>query len=93
MAYLSRLLGASTALVSITSAVLQSYVNRRLAEKYHGRVIRPETVKKEVTTLQTVWNWGKRNGQVPSPFPSSSLDDPKGKEKPPFRTFAPSHRT
>jgi hypothetical protein len=56
MAHLSRLLGASTSLVAISSAVLQSYVNRRAAEKYHGRVIRPETVKKEVATFQTVWN-------------------------------------
>lgn len=87
MAHLKRLLGASTSLASVTSAELQSYVNRRAAEKYHGRTIKPQTVKKEVATLQTVWNWGKRNGHVPSPFPSGSLDFPKGKEKAPFRTY------
>lgn len=87
MSHLKRLLGEKTAIIAISTAELQAYVNRRAAETYHGRVIRPETVKKEVSTLQTIWNWGKRNGHVPVPYPSGALDYPKGKEKPPFRTY------
>lgn len=87
MAHLRRVLGASTPTGSITSAELQIYVNRRSAEKYHGRAIKPQTVTKEVSTLQTVWNWAKRNGHVPHPFPAGSLDYPKGKETAPFRMY------
>src|SRR5690606_34662031 len=73
--------------VSISTAGLQAYVNRPAAEKYHGRVIRPETVKKEISTLQTICNRGKRNGRVSVRYPSGALDYPKGREKPPFRTY------
>jgi len=44
MAHLKRLLGAATSTASITTAELQSYVNRRSAERDHGRTLMPRSV-------------------------------------------------
>ena len=45
------------------------------------------TIKKEVDTLRSAWNWAKRMGQVQADFPGAGLVYPKGKEKLPFMTW------
>jgi integrase len=89
-AHVTRLLGASRELSSVTGQDLQErYVNRRAAEKHHGRPIKRETIKKELDTLRMVWNRAYRQGVsgVTCPFPAGKLTFPKTKTKEPFRTW------
>lgn len=74
LAHVRRLLSGTTRVTAVTSATLQGYVDRRAAEKFRGRAIKPQTVRKEVATFQTVWNWGYRNGHVPAPCPATRID-------------------
>jgi integrase len=46
------------------------------------------TIKKEVVTLRTVWNWALQRKVVEVPFPGKRLKYPKSAEKPPFLPFA-----
>jgi integrase len=81
--HLLRVLGTSRTLTGIGRTELQEYVNKRVKEGV-GR----ETIKKELATLRMVWN---RSPAAPVSYPkldrSQSLVFPKGKEKPPFRTW------
>ena len=48
---------------------LQRYVEARHKEKWGGRFIGPETIRREVSTFRTVWNWAKEEyveGNSPS---------------------------
>ncbi|WP_339613040.1 hypothetical protein [uncultured Rubinisphaera sp.] len=45
------------------------------------------TIKKELATLRTLWNWAKKEELVNLPFPYSGLIFPKETEKPPFQTW------
>jgi integrase len=85
--HLTRVLGGGLALAEVTTAAVQRYVDVRTAEKYHGKPINPVTVRKEVATLVTVWNWGHRRGHAAGACPTKGVTFPKGKEKPPFRTY------
>jgi len=85
--HLIRLLGADTPVALVTTALVQGYVDRRAAEKYRTKPIKPQTVRKEVATLITVWNWASRRGHVTPPCATKGITFPKGKEKPQFRTF------
>lgn len=87
MRHLERLLGGKTPVVRVTTAAIQQYIDRRAGEKYLGRAIKPQTVKKEVATLVTVWNWAARRDHVPAPCSTKGLTFPKEKEKPLFRTY------
>jgi hypothetical protein len=49
--HLCRILGANSALSEINGDVLQDYVNTRAKEKWHGELIAPDTIKKELSTL------------------------------------------
>jgi integrase len=73
---------------SIDIPALQEYINKRQREKgRHGR-LSPTTIRKEIATLRTVWNWGKRSKLVKEPFPDiKGLKYAKGKEKPPYMPF------
>jgi integrase len=85
--HLVRLLGSRTPVERLNTATLQSYVDRRSTETYRGKPIKPQTVRKEVATLITIWNWAHRRGHVPSPCSTKGLTFPKGREKPQFRTY------
>lgn len=87
LGHLRRLLGASTPTTRVTTQAVQQYVDSRAAEKYRGRPIRPTTVRKELATFQTVWNWAHRRGHVPAASPAKGITFPKEREKPPFRTY------
>lgn len=81
--HLARLLKESTEAEALNLAALQKYVMDRVAEG-----VESATAKKEIVTLRTCWNWGTRMGMVKGAFPNKGLRFPKGKEKPPFMTFA-----
>jgi integrase len=87
MRHLERLLGAGTPLPELTTAAVQSYIDRRAKESYRKKPIKPQTVKKEVATLVTVWNWAHRRGHAPAPCSVKGVTFPKGKEKAQFRTY------
>lgn len=58
--------------------VIQDFINARAEES-----ISPVTIKKEIGTLRTVWNFGKQNKLISDDFPRG-LRFPKGQEKPPY---------
>jgi len=60
---------------------LQRHIERRVKES-----ISPVTVRKEVGTLRTAWNWARANGLLAVAYPDNSLVYPKTDEKPPFQT-------
>ena len=66
---------------------LQGYVERRAkAPGHRGRALSPATIRKELVTLRTAWNWGVKMGHVAGRFPNGGLRYPKHDEKPPFQT-------
>ena len=85
-----RLLREKTELNSVTGPTLQtSYVNQRLREpgKRPGTTVSPDTVQKEIATLQMVWNRAFRSKTgVNVECPTGELTYPKPRQKPPFQT-------
>jgi integrase len=80
-------LGERHSIRSLSLADLQRHVDRRAKAKgIHGR-LSPATIRKEIVTLRTSWNWGVRMGIVTGRFPNAGLRYPKGDEKPPFMTW------
>jgi len=66
---------------------LQGYVDRRAKAKgTGGKCLSPATIRKEIVSLRTAWNWGARMGLVAGRFPYEGLRYPKSDEKPPFQT-------
>ena len=51
-------------------------------------LVSPGTIKKEIITLRTTWNWGVQFGLVTGKYPNKDLRYAKVDEKPPFQTFA-----
>ena len=81
--------GSSSA-VSIAKTIgvtdVQEYARKRLHEKYRGKLILPDTVKKELTTLRLLWNWAVTQGHLAGPPPTRGIKLPRRAEKPPFMT-------
>ncbi len=68
---------------------LQEYVDGRTKDAgMNGRKVSAATIKKEIVTLRTAWNWAKRAKIVKEPFPYAGLRYPRTTEKPPFMTKA-----
>lgn len=82
-----RLLGLGSLVTDIDSSALQKYVNDRAAEAYRGRGIKPQTIRKEIGTLQAVFSWAAHRELIPSSFSTRRLVFPKGREKLPFQTY------
>lgn len=87
--HLERVLGSRTPLRQITTASVQQYVDGRAAEKWNGKLIKAETIRKEVATLRMVWTWATRQNLVKESAPNlaARLTFPKGSQKPPFQTW------
>jgi integrase len=83
LGHFCRVLGEGLPLGELSLARLQEYVDSRA-----GKGISPVTVRKEVGTFRAAWNWGGPMGLTSGPFPSRGLRYPKGREKPPFMTWA-----
>lgn len=57
--HIERLLGRSLPLHEVTSQTLQAYVQSRSVERgLRGSTVSPTTLRKEMTTFRSVWNWG-----------------------------------
>lgn len=89
VAHLKRLLGPSLCLVEISANELQQYIAKRSQENSSGeKKISPATVKKELVTLRTAWNWARHMTLLDRPFPNRGLKFPKLSQKPPFLALA-----
>lgn len=84
--HLLRHLNRSKVAQTITASAVQTYIDRRLRERYRGRPIRSETVRKEVATLRLIWNWGVSEGYLVGPAPVRGLKYPKTEQKAPCMT-------
>jgi integrase len=85
--HVARTLGERFAVRELTLADLQRHVNNRAAVRFRGRPLSAYTLRKEVGTFRTAWNWGSLHGLVSGGFPSRGLLYPKLDEKPPFLTW------
>ncbi len=85
--HLASALGDRFPIRELKMSDLQEYINRRAKAKgLYGRRLSPATIKKEIVTLRTTWNWGVEMGLVAGRFPIKGLRFPKLDEKPPFMT-------
>ena len=85
--HLLRVFGVSFRFVSMELQDLQRYVDSRSRQDgIRGGSLSPATIKKEITTLRTMWNWANDAGYVSQKLPLKGLRYPKGKDKPPFQT-------
>lgn len=87
MNHIAKALGTQLELRSITPVQLQEYINRRtLQPGRFGRTISTTTIKKELSTLRTIWNWAIAHDYVTKPLTLRGLKFPKLDEKAPYRT-------
>ena len=86
--HLTSALGERFPIRELKLADLQGYVDRRAKAKgMGGRRLSSATIKKELVTLRTAWNWAEKMGMVTGRFPYHGLRYPKSSEKPPFQTI------
>ncbi len=76
-------LGEEFPISSLVHADLQRHVSKRSVTDS----VAATTIKKELDTLRSAWNWAKRMGYVKDEFPGVGLVYPKGEEKLPFMTW------
>ncbi len=81
-------LGEKFPVCELKLADLQGFVDGRSRTKVRGKAISPATIRKEIVSLRTAWNWGGKMGLVEGRFPHDGLRYPKADEKPPFQTRA-----
>lgn len=85
--HLCQALGDGFPIRELRLADLQGYVDRRAKMKATGgKRLSPVTIRKEIVSMRTAWNWGVRMGLVAGRFPYEGLRYPKADEKPPFQT-------
>lgn len=86
--HLTAALGEQFPIRDLSLADLQAYVDRRSKAKgMGGKRLSAATIKKEIVTLRTAWNWAEKMGLVTGRFPYHGLRYPKSDEKPPFQTI------
>ena len=88
MRHFQRLMGANKPFRTITTADLQSYVTKRSTEQGHRGTVSAATIRKEIATLGSLWNWAVAQGEIGKPYPRKGLVFPKRTEKPPFQTVS-----
>ncbi len=91
--HLERILGRSLLATDLTTKTVQEYVVKRAKDKWNKRVISPQTIKKELTTLRLIWNWCKDRGLVTGQTPTRGVVLPKSPEKPRFMTMTEIRKT
>ncbi|MFK7735139.1 MAG: tyrosine-type recombinase/integrase [Pirellulaceae bacterium] len=86
--HLKRGLGSSALLTELTLERLQTYVTKRSKAKgRRGRNLSATTIKKELSTLASVWSWGSLHGYTHGDLPKKGLVYPKTQQAPPFATI------
>jgi integrase len=83
-----RILGEKQVATTLTTAELQSYINKRAKEDYRGKPIMARTIKKEVDSFRAVWNWGLEYGLLTRSSPTRGLKYEKEDPKLPVMTWA-----
>lgn len=84
--HLAAALGERSPIRKLALSDLQGFVDKRSRAKgRRGRPLNPETIRKEIVTLRTAWNWGVRMKIVSGRYPYDGLRYPKTDEKPPFQ--------
>lgn len=86
--HLEQTFGKRFVLRGLSAAALQRHVSRRAPSKgLRGRRLSPDTIRKELVTFRTAWNWAVKAGRLEGRFPMNAVAFPKTIEKPPFQTF------
>ncbi len=88
MRHVSRVLGSSKLLRTITKKDLQHYVTTRSKEPGHRGNLSATTIRKELGTFSAIWNWAVGQGYAKGVFPRRGLIYPKQADKPPFQTWS-----
>jgi hypothetical protein len=85
--HLHRLLGKKLVLSQLSFEKLQQYVSKRAQEKGHrGKTVCASTIRKEVISLRSFWNWAVNAGLLSEiELPSKGLRYPKATEPPQFQ--------
>lgn len=84
--HLLRHLKGSTIAQSLSPSDIQAYVTNRKKDRWRGKPIGAQTVKKELVTLRLVWNWAGELGYVVGPSPVRKLKNLQTAERQVFRT-------
>ena len=84
--HLLRHLNGKSDAQSLSAAQVDAYVTKRMKDKWRGKNIGGETVKKELTTLRLVWNWAAKMGYLQGKSPVVDIEIPTADEKQIFRT-------
>ncbi|MDB4614552.1 site-specific integrase [bacterium] len=87
MRHICRELGGNKTLRTVSTSDLQEYVTTRSQEPGQYGNLSAVTIRKEISTFGSLWNWAKSNGFVSSDFPRAGLVFPKSDEKPAFQTW------
>jgi integrase len=72
---------------TLKGLALQGFIAKRSNDRGLTGPLSPVTIRKEVVTLRTVWNWAKHSKLLQDEFPARGLKYPKGTEKPPYMPF------
>lgn len=81
-------LGDTFQVKKLKAADLQEHVTRRAkAFGIRKRKLSAYTMRKEISSFRTIWNWAVQRGLVSMPFPNQGLVFPKMDEKPPFQSW------
>lgn len=87
--HLIRHLGPRFPIADLSLADLQGYADQRAKAKgNHGRRLSGGTIRKELISLRTAWNWGTTMKLVSGKFPNKGISFPKTTQKPAFMTRA-----
>ena len=83
-----RILGVREGLGDLSLDDFQRYVLKRSREPgKRGLRVSVGTIRKELATLTTLWNWAAQHKYVVGPLPKAGLKFPKLDEHPPFQTL------
>ena len=85
--HLLRHLKGGAAAQTLAVNELQAYVEKRLRDKHGKKLIRPDTIEKELTTFRLIWNWAVDQGYLTGPAPVRGIKFPKANQKSPFMTM------
>lgn len=87
MRHVARILGANTLLRSVRTSDLQLYVTTRSKEKGRRGNVSPVTIRKELATFGSLWNWAIPLDLTAGEFPRKGIVFGKHEDKPPFQTW------
>ncbi|QDV85378.1 tyrosine-type recombinase/integrase [Planctomycetes bacterium TBK1r] len=85
--HIVRILGSRKTLHSISTKDLQNYITTRSKEPGINGFVSAGTIRKEIATFGSLWNWALSQNHVTGVFPKRGLMFPKVTEKPPFQTW------